>query len=340
MIESIKTTVDLIQWFLKNEPDLAKKMSECDHNFDKDNPNPFHSEGDIWCHTMLVMKEMDKNYLAMEMKIAGLLHDIGKHVVAERIEETKKVRFFSHDPVSAFMSLDIMNKLQLNNEQKEHIFKLIALHTQPFKQDLISLQNELKDYGLYYALLKLSEADKNGRFHTQGDTVIDFNFIAAPRETREYKKKVIILCGLPCSGKSSYLITRMRGFKSIAISRDMIIETAVEGLNYNEKWQKVNQKDIDRKLQEAFRAAKDGNYDIVYIDMTHMSKKSRRRSLSHFGKEWGKECVVFLPTLTELAERAKKRTEKVIDQSVIDGMIKAFYPPLLGEGFDKIDYVF
>lgn len=340
MIDSIKTTTDLLQWFLKNEPELVKKMSECDHNFDSDNSNPFHIEGDIWCHTMLVMKEADRNNLPMELKIAALLHDIGKHIVAERVEETKKVRFFNHDPVSAFMSLDIMNKLQLNDSQKEHIFKLICLHTQPFKQDPINLQKQIKDHGLYYALLKLSEADKHGRFHTGEDVITNFDYISFPEVAKEPKnKKVILLCGLPTSGKSTYAKQLRFNYMKAIVGRDNIIES-LQGSDYNDKWNNADQKLVDKILQDQFKYAKNSDANVVVIDMTHMSKKSRNRSLSRFGKEWSKECVVFLPTLSELAERAKKRTEKVIDSSVIDGMMKAFYPPLLGEGFDKIEYKF
>jgi len=335
MIDTIKTTTDLLQWFLKNESELVKQMSKCDHNFDKDHPNPFHSEGSIFTHSVMVLKEADRNHLSIELKIAALLHDIGKHVVAETVEETKKVRFFNHDGVSAFMALDIMDKLQLNKSQKEHIFKLIALHTQPFKQDLLSLQQELQDYGLYYSLLKLSEADKNGRFHTGENTPLDFNFISTPRKTRQYEKTVTLLVGLPYSGKSTYVENEVKD-GTVIVSRDVIIESIGEGANYNEKWKSVNQDDVDEALKDVFELAK-RNTNVV-VDMTHMSKKSRRRTLAQFGKEWGRECIVFLPSLTTINQRTLLRKDKYIDSKVIGDMIERFYPPVYGEGFDKIEY--
>lgn len=81
------------------------------------------------------------------------------------------------------------------------------------------------------------------------------------------------------------------------------------------------------------------NYPYT-VDMTHMSLKSRRRTLSHFGKDWQKNCIVLLPTLSEINRRKGLRTEKVIDNSVLDAMISSFRPPCLGEGFDNITYKF
>ena len=336
-----RTTPDLIHWFVENYPNLVKSMKSCDHNYDKDNQNTYHLETDVFTHTMMVLKEATRMELSFNLKIAALLHDIGKFITREVVNETKRVRFFNHEPLSGFLALDILNdpELDLHNDDKINIFKLICLHTEPFKRNLKDLQEEVSDYGLYYSLLKLSEADQNGRFSSTENTKIDYDIVVSKFQSKENVDnlpKVVLLCGTSYSGKSTYLSSVVTEHDYV-ISRDSIIES-LEGSNYNEKWKNANQKQIDKLLEEKFKTALTGKFNTIYIDMTHMSKKSRRKSLSKFGKKYFKECVTFLVPISELNKRSKKRLDKIIDDDTIQGMMMRFYPPVLGEGFDKIEY--
>ena len=329
-------TTELLKWFKINYPNLVNQLRNCDHDYDTENQNPFHLENDCFTHSLMVLHEADRNHLPFELKVASLLHDIGKPHCRELKLDTKRVSFFNHEAVSAFMSLDITKKLGLNDVERLHIFKLICLHTQPFKQNLHDLQTDLQDYGLYYSLLKLSEADQNGRFHEDESRKIDFNFVATPRTIREYAKKVVLLVGLPNSGKSTY-IEQVKTDRDFVVSRDSIIDS-LGGTDYNDKWKRADQKRVDKKLEEQFKTAIEGDFDRVLVDMTNLTKKGRRKVLNRFKNDIGKEAVVFLPTLEEITKRNNNRTGKHIAEKVITDMMKRFCLPTYGEGFDNIEF--
>ena len=341
---------ELVSWFQMEYPDLVRAMKNSNHHNVFEVPvsngmigdpislNPYHLESDVWTHTMMVCKQAEN--ASYEVQIAALLHDIGKPSTRAVNPKNGRVSFFNHDSVSAFMSLEIIKRpeLGLSKEQQVRIFNMIALHTQMFKLDKIQI-GKIGDFELVDALEQLRYADHCGRFtsvHSQQYEPRDINCLReGPRETN---KEVLILCGLPASGKSSWRNNMRRSYR--LVSRDSIIEEVGKGESYNEKWNSVNQKNIDKLLQDDFRDAKEWGDEGVtlVVDMTHMSKKSRRKSLSHFGKEYKKKCVVFLTDLPTLFERNEKREGKVIDREVIDRMMKSFYPPTYEE-FDEIEYV-
>lgn len=358
----MKTMSELIEWFQLNYPYIVHQMRNCNHNrelFDKEDycqnadgsmnydldVNPYHQEGDIWTHTMMVCKQAENSpYL---IKIAALLHDIGKPDTRNINPKNGYVSFFNHDAVSAFKALNILKRPELNLKNSDiiHIFNLIALHTQVFKQDLDQLQNTfMGNQELADDLIRLGTADSDGRFtSTPSHTRKDF-FNVPILGKKESKKEVIIMCGVPGSGKSTYIDKNFP--EAVIVSRDnclMDVATSQfpdKNFTYNEAFKKVNQKLVDKALKGRFFTAKcagDTGTTIV-VDMTHMSKKSRKKSLSYFGPEYKKKCVVMLTDLETIYLRNQNRTGKVIDNRVIQRMMKSFYPPMLNE-FDEIEYV-
>ena len=73
--------------------------------------------------------------------------------------------------------------------------------------------------------------------------------------------------------------------------------------------------------------------------MTHMTGKSRRRTLSKYTNQHKKQCVVFFEEFEELLRREDERrkvSSKSIDYDVFIEMMKRFAFPTFGEGFDHI----
>lgn len=346
---------ELLKFFHKNYPHHVKAMRESDHNFDSSTLNPYHLEGTVFEHVMMVLNEAVKRNYGFETELAALLHDLGKPTVREETEvlfnaeHIGKVTFYNHDPLSAFLSLSIMQDLGLKPAVKERLFKVIALHTDVFKRPLQKLYDLIQDDKTFDLLLRLAECDHLGRF-TDIPSNINYNFqptVSEPAFERHIlgytkSKCVVLLCGLPYAGKSTYIekCKQQDAFDpctTYIISRDSIIDS-LEGENYNDKWNNADQKLVDAKLQEMFKESK--KYKDVIVDMTHMSTKSRGRTLSHYGKDWYKECIVLLPTMEKINERKLIRTDKIISDTVLQNMILSFRPPLLGEGFDNIEYRF
>lgn len=329
---------EIVEWFQKKYPKLVLEMwNSTHHNTETKDVNPYHIEGDVWCHSMMVCKQAEDCNL--NVKLAALLHDIGKPLTRNVNPKNDHVSFFSHEPMSAFMALDILKDFEKDFNIKlniPRIFTLIALHTEPFKLEIDQLNKLMVNMPITYLDLQdLSEADKTGRFYSgEKESKISGVEYLSKSIKNDYTKNVTLLCGLPCSGKSTY---RLQNEFDFIISRDELIEEFGQGDNYNEKWKNVSQRSIDRKLQAKFREA--GNYNNICIDMTHMSKKSRRKSLTQFGKEYQKNCVIFIPPLSVIYERNENRTGKHIGQSVYEKMIKSFYVPTYYE-FDTIDWRF
>ena len=366
----------LVQWFQENYPELVQDMMCSQHHKTlkdelieehkkeeanliipsnknkytglKGYINPYHIEGDVWTHTMMVCKQAEK--APYEVQIAALLHDIGKPITRSVNARNGFVSFYNHDAISAFMSLEITKRPELNLSKKEriNIFNLIALHTQIYKlsEEQIS---QLGHFGedFLYSFIELGKADHSGRFFSKGNIEIKEFFkytIPEKRDNSKLDKEVIILCGLPGSGKSTWI--QKNKSDAVVVSRDQcLMEVSVQdypdkNLTYNESFRKVNQKKVDKLLKSRFQTAKYAGDTCVSIivDMTHMSKKSRNRSLSHFGEDYKKKCVVFLTDLPTNYLRNQKRLGKVIDKRVLDRMMKAFYPPSHDE-FDEIEYV-
>lgn len=357
---------NLVSWFQKTYPETVTLMKNCDHHFDRETSlNPYHLEGDVWTHTMMVVKqaELEDCEFKDELLVLALLHDIGKHLVRE--EKNNKTYFTNHDALSAFYSLDIIKTIKgvfQCSIDADEIFKVIALHTQPYRKELKDLVNEIDSPESLYLLLKLAKCDHVGRFSFKGNST---QFSNCDLETiklhwlslTEYQipknplEEVVLMCGLPASGKSTYINNQMKSKElefiikpwAKVVSRDDCVLRYFEkrGIRkpYSELFAlatKEDQKEIDKLLQEKFKEAKDSSQ--VVVDMTHMSKKSRRRTLSHFQNR-NKKCICFLTDLKTTFARNKDRYGKKIPINVYDQMMKAFYLPSCAEGFSKVYYV-
>lgn len=356
---------ELIVWFQKEYPEMVTDMMASNHHYENMDKltqssdvvegslrtpidiNPYHQEGDVWTHTMMVCKQAEN--MPYEVKIAALLHDIGKPDTREINPKNNHVMFLNHDAVSAFKAIEVLNRPELNltKDQKVLIFNMIALHTQVFKQTREQLGRTCTDNSLLLTgLLALGHADHEGRFTNKPGEIPNLSEIQQWHRTRVYpenSKEVIILCGIPNSGKSTWVEKNVPDDSNVpgtvsVVSRDELIKLSNPSLTYNEAWKQANQNEIDKQLTQLFKLAKMSQFNTTIVDMTHMSKKSRAKSLSHFGSEYKRKCVVFLTDLPTIFKRNSEREGKVINRKVIEQMMTSFYPPTLDE-FDEIEYI-
>lgn len=86
-------------------------------------PKDFHPEGDVFTHTMLMLKKLRKP--SFTLAFAALLHDIGK---PQTYTVTDRIRFNEHDSVGEKIAEKICERLKLSNIEKEKILSLIGNH--------------------------------------------------------------------------------------------------------------------------------------------------------------------------------------------------------------------
>lgn len=87
-------------------------------------PADYHREGDVWDHTMQVLKnfrEEDK----LDVRIAALFHDCGK---AKTFSQKERIRFDHHASVSADLATAALKRLQYSKARMEKIDWLIRHH--------------------------------------------------------------------------------------------------------------------------------------------------------------------------------------------------------------------
>lgn len=152
----------------------------------------------------------------------------------------------------------------------------------------------------------------------------------------ESQPTVYMMVGIPYSGKSTWIRKNIKPGE-ILVDIDSIIENyaAENGISYTNAFPRY----VDEAQKEMYRRAKKAitQKQNVYWDNTNMTMKSRARKLNLFPKEYRKIAVVLdQPNDEEMKIRNKKRPDKVISKSIIEGMTSMYQEPSLQEGFDEI----
>lgn len=152
--------------------------------------------------------------------------------------------------------------------------------------------------------------------------------------------ELIMMCGIPCAGKSSYI---RRGTENtdvfdeyVILSTDDYIEeyAKANGKTYNEVFDDVIGEATTRMYQDLELAIQRGK-SIIW-DQTNVSRKSRIKKLKKIPDTYTKTAVVLPITLEEAIIRNSQRANKFIPRSVITRMYHQFEMPTEDEGFDVI----
>lgn len=152
--------------------------------------------------------------------------------------------------------------------------------------------------------------------------------------------ELIMMCGIPCAGKSTYI---RRGVENsdmldeyVILSTDDYIEEYARANNktYNEVFDDVIG-EATTKMHKDLELAIQRGKSIIW-DQTNVSKKSRKQKLKKIPGEYTKTAVVLPITLEEAIIRNSQRANKFIPRSVITRMYNQFEIPTEDEGFDVI----
>ena len=347
---------DLLNTFIEEHNDLYNKMRKCGHS-DTNKVNVYHMEGDIWTHTMMVLQKVIEKFGEDKvLLLSALCHDLGKTQTGYYNAEKDRKSFTGHEAVSTFMATEVLKSYDVNDEERERILNIVAhhgslygyFHDNNIKEKYYNKIADMFRFETLLDLYKFYQCDHEGRIAT----VIDnapiyeaFNKILEicykkqieeiKTETPEYDAEITVLVGPPRAGKSTWTSKHLGN--AVHVSRDDLVMQFGKGDTYSDKWNSLDDEDqkfIDKTLHARFFEAKKAKNNIV-VDMTNMSKKSRRKWINDL-KGYKKKAVVFLTSSQTLMSRNTK--DKFIPEMVITGMMQRFCMPDYTE-FDEIEVI-
>ncbi len=86
-------------------------------------PPQFHPEGDVWTHTLLLLRNLD--HPTPTLALGALLHDVGK---PPTFRVADRIRFDGHDEVGAKLAGQIMTRLRFSREEIQQVEALVRNH--------------------------------------------------------------------------------------------------------------------------------------------------------------------------------------------------------------------
>lgn len=146
--------------------------------------------------------------------------------------------------------------------------------------------------------------------------------------------KMIMMIGLPASGKSSKAIELAEEFNANIHSSDSIREELLNDVN-NQDNNNLIFETLHKRIKEDLR-----NYKNCIYDATNISYKRRMAFLQELNKiDCEKVCAFMATPYEECIARNNTRNRKV-PEAVIEKMYKNIDVPDLYEGWDEMEFVF
>lgn len=159
-------------------------------------------------------------------------------------------------------------------------------------------------------------------------------------------KTFYMLCGVPGSGKSTWINYNFGTFRPfparnvVVISTDDVIETIGSRymMTYNEIFDDITYSFAEKLSHKLARRAFSERIEHVIWDQTNINAKTRAKKLALVPSGYHKIAVYFhIPD--DLEDRLASRPGKAIPEKIMSSMIRSYTFPDLSEGFDQVKEV-
>lgn len=270
-----------------------------------------------------------------ELKLAMLFHDLGKiYTSVPNKQNPNQTSFYGHELKSAEIAEQWLIEYEAPKEIRQKVKDIILLHM----SKNIGLEKLKNKVGLEVGKLVLLAhvADLKARLNINQLEIdkatqryLDFSLLT--EEVIEYnpnKPEMIILIGLPRSGKSSF---RKKYYINYAcISRDNIREA-----EFGFKGNMENEGLVTRLFNKQLTDALNKKQNII-IDNTNMQRKYRRQFIQQAQAHgYNIKAIVIDTEYEQVIINAKKEDFPI---EVIESMKNRFAIPTMDEGYYKIEH--
>ena len=142
--------------------------------------------------------------------------------------------------------------------------------------------------------------------------------------------RIVVLVGLPGSGKSTYLAQRgVTGLSS----------DAIRGLLADDETDQTIHDRVFQTLRYLLRQRLAMGRPATYIDATNLTVEERRPYIG-IGKAYGCDVeAVFFDVPLEICRARNARRDRVVPEEALAKMAAKLGPPNIGEGFSRVTAV-